>query len=56
MKIMPGTESMAPFLLKLGGEWSGFRPDHFTHGKKTPVSIHQKAEWAPEPVSTFWRR
>jgi hypothetical protein len=29
------------------------RPDRFTHGQQT---IEQEAGWAPETISTFWRR
>jgi hypothetical protein len=34
-----------------GGEWSALPP-----GKELPVPVGWKAEWAPEPVWTRWRR
>jgi len=41
---------MAPFILKLGGEWSGFRPGHFTPGEKDS-SIHSSEGWVGPTIA-----
>jgi hypothetical protein len=39
------------------GEWSASRPRPlYPQGKEPPVPIGQEAGWAPEPVSTTWRK
>jgi len=40
---------------KLGGELTTSRPDRYTPGERTPVSIERQARWAPETIQTFWR-
>jgi hypothetical protein len=43
--------------LVVGGfGWSNSHLGHFGLGKKTPVPIEEKAEWAPEPLWTLGRR
>jgi hypothetical protein len=39
-----------------GGQWLASRPDRFTPGERTPASTIKETGWAPEPVSTLWKR
>jgi hypothetical protein len=52
--------SIAPRILTLaldGSEWSASLPGRFTHGEDPTVPNGQEeAEWAPEPILTWWQR
>jgi hypothetical protein len=57
MKAKWGVEVWLHFFLSsVLDEGQVFAPSTLPLGKEIPVSINQKAEWAPEPVSAFWRR
>jgi len=32
-----------------------FTPRPVYHQERTPVSIEERIDWAPEPFGTFWR-
>jgi hypothetical protein len=42
--------------MRVEGEWSLHALAALTPGKEPPVLIGKEAGWAPEPVSTTWRK